>query len=105
MRTPGPKKSTPRRAELAEGGTTPMHGRGDRTKTATTDAAGTQRPSITGQEAKDNPKLAKGGSRQGMFKAQAGGEINDAEWARWEHELIAAGREGRIIGALDLAGR
>jgi hypothetical protein len=33
------------------------------------------------------------------------GEINDAEWARWEHELIAAGREGRIIGALDLAGR
>ena len=33
------------------------------------------------------------------------GQIGDAEWARWEHELVAAGREGRIIGALDLAGR
>ena len=33
------------------------------------------------------------------------GEIGDAEWARWEHELVAAGKEGRILGALDLAGR
>src|SRR5262245_26474712 len=33
------------------------------------------------------------------------GEIGDKEWARWEHELIRAGREGRIQGALDLAGR
>jgi hypothetical protein len=29
------------------------------------------------------------------------GEISDAEWAKWEHELIAAGKEGRIRGALD----
>jgi hypothetical protein len=33
------------------------------------------------------------------------GEIGDEEWARWEHELVAAGREGRILGALDPAGR
>jgi len=33
------------------------------------------------------------------------GEISDAEWAKWEHELIAAGKQGRIRGALDLAGR
>ena len=33
------------------------------------------------------------------------GEIGDAEWARWENELIAAGREGRIRGALEPAGR
>jgi len=33
------------------------------------------------------------------------GQIPDPEWARWEHELVAAGREGRILGALDPAGR
>jgi hypothetical protein len=33
------------------------------------------------------------------------GQIPDPEWARWEVELVAAGREGRIIGALDPAGR
>jgi hypothetical protein len=30
---------------------------------------------------------------------------SDAEWARWEEEIIAAGREGRIAGALDIHGR
>jgi len=29
------------------------------------------------------------------------GEINDQDWLRWEHELVAAGREGRIRGALN----
>jgi hypothetical protein len=33
------------------------------------------------------------------------GQIPDPEWARWEVELVAAGREGRILGALDPAGR
>jgi len=28
------------------------------------------------------------------------GAFNDAEWARWEAEIVAAGREGRIVGAL-----
>jgi hypothetical protein len=32
------------------------------------------------------------------------GQIGDAEWARWEHELIAAGREGRVIAALGIDG-
>src|SRR5262249_35223682 len=32
------------------------------------------------------------------------GKIDDAAWARWEYELIAAGREGRIVGALDIDG-
>src|SRR5262249_20428028 len=29
------------------------------------------------------------------------GQIGDTEWARWEAELVAAGREGRIRGALN----
>jgi hypothetical protein len=29
------------------------------------------------------------------------GEINDQDWLRWEYELVAAGREGRIRGALN----
>ena len=29
------------------------------------------------------------------------GQISDQEWAKWEHELIRAGREGRIRGALN----
>jgi hypothetical protein len=32
------------------------------------------------------------------------GQIGDAEWAKWEHELIRAGREGRIRAALDIDG-
>jgi hypothetical protein len=29
----------------------------------------------------------------------------EQEWARLEHDIIAAGREGRIFGAVDLAGK
>jgi len=32
------------------------------------------------------------------------GQIGDEEWARWEYELVAAGREGRIVGALGVDG-
>ena len=35
-----------------------------------------------------------------MWNLRRQGKINDADWARWEHELIAAGRENRILGAL-----
>ena len=35
-----------------------------------------------------------------MWRLRRKGQINDADWARWEHEIIAAGREGRIAGAL-----
>ena len=33
------------------------------------------------------------------------GKIDDQTWARWEHELCAASREGRIAGGLSLDGR
>jgi hypothetical protein len=36
-----------------------------------------------------------------MASMRRRGQIGDAEWARWEHELVAAGREGRIKGALN----
>lgn len=39
-----------------------------------------------------------------MWNRRRQGKIDDAAWMRWEHELIAAGREGRIIGALDIDG-
>jgi len=39
-----------------------------------------------------------------MWSMRRKGEINDQEWARWEHELVAAGREGRIVGALGIDG-
>ena len=39
-----------------------------------------------------------------MASLRRKGQINDADWAKWERELIAAGREGRIRGALDADG-
>jgi hypothetical protein len=32
------------------------------------------------------------------------GEINDANWAKWEQEIFAAANQGRIAGALDKDG-
>jgi hypothetical protein len=34
-----------------------------------------------------------------MSKLRMQGRINDADWMRWEEEMVAAGREGRIAGA------
>src|SRR5262249_21980019 len=39
-----------------------------------------------------------------MWAKRRKGEINDQDWMRWEYELIAASREGRIIGALNADG-
>ena len=39
-----------------------------------------------------------------MASLRRKGQINDADWARWERELFAAGRERRIRGALDADG-
>jgi hypothetical protein len=39
-----------------------------------------------------------------MARRRQKGLIDDAAWLRWEYELIAAGREGRIVGALDADG-
>ena len=41
---------------------------------------------------------------QEMWNRRRQGKIDDQSWARWEHELIAAGREGRIVGALGIDG-
>jgi hypothetical protein len=51
---------------FAEGGTTPMFGKGDRTVTATEDAAGEQTPGQTSSDSKNDPKYATGGSTK-MF--------------------------------------
>src|SRR6516162_6945155 len=64
------KKSKQLRAEFAEGGDTPMHGRGDRTITAHGDAAVTQKPGRTGHKS-GRGKLTMGGSSHGMFGRQA----------------------------------
>jgi len=65
------KKFTQRRTDFAEGGSTHMHGRGDRTITATPDAAGQQTEGQTSQKSKSNPKFVKGGSPRGMLNEQA----------------------------------
>jgi hypothetical protein len=39
-----------------------------------------------------------------MASLRRQGKIDDQTWARWERELIAAGRERRIRGALDADG-
>ena len=39
-----------------------------------------------------------------MARRRQKGLIDDAAWLRWEYELVAAGREGRIVGALDADG-
>jgi len=48
--------------KFAEGGDTPMFGKGDRTKVATTDAAGEQTSGQTSSDSKNNPKYAEGGA-------------------------------------------
>jgi hypothetical protein len=39
-----------------------------------------------------------------MWARRRKGQISDEAWARWEHELVAAGREGRIRAALGIDG-
>ena len=48
---------------FAAGGRTKMFGKGDRTRTATPDAAGTQTPGQTAMRSRDNLSRAKGGRR------------------------------------------
>src|SRR5262245_42998911 len=56
------KRSTQKNAALAEGGKTSMLGRGDRTKTAPTDAAGKQQPGSTAHKTSSRGSiLAEGG--------------------------------------------
>jgi hypothetical protein len=37
-----------------------------------------------------------------FYKQRRDGHISDADWARREADIVAAGREGRIAGALNL---
>jgi hypothetical protein len=39
-----------------------------------------------------------------MSRRRMKGLVSDADWARWEIEMIAAGREGRITGGLPVHG-
>jgi hypothetical protein len=48
---------------FARGGKTHMLGKRDRTITAMPDAAGAQTPGQTANKSKDNPKFARGGSK------------------------------------------
>jgi len=65
------KKSTPLRADLAEGGSTKMAGKGDRTVTAGPDAAGKQHPGSTAHKtSSDGGRFAYGGDAR-MFPKQA----------------------------------
>jgi len=71
--TAPPKNSTPLRATLAKGGETSMAGKGDRTTTAPTDAAGKQQPGSTAHKTSSRGSaLAEGGKGQGqhMFPKQ-----------------------------------
>jgi hypothetical protein len=66
-----PKKSRPLRADLAEGGDPKMLGKGDRTRTASADAAGTQQAGSTAHKTSSRGStLAEGGSSHGMHKRQ-----------------------------------
>jgi hypothetical protein len=40
-----------------------------------------------------------------LYEKRRKGLFDEQQWARLENEIIAAGREGRIAGALDLNGK
>ena len=58
-------------------------------------------PQRTSRRAPSGPIYTRGQITQ-MATMRRRGQIGDKEWARWEHELITAGRDGRIAGALSL---
>ena len=58
----------------------------------------TSRRAPSGQRIYDRSEITQ------MWNLRRQGKIDDQAWLRWEHELIAAGRDGRIVGALDIDG-
>src|SRR5262249_50602451 len=56
------------------------------------------RTTASGQPIYTRPQI------EAMWARRRQGKISDADWAKWEHELIAAGREGRIVAALNIDG-
>ena len=71
MPTPKPKRSASLRADLAEGGETSMHGKGDRTNTAPEDSAGEQHPGGTAHKTSSRGSMLAEGGGTKMFKRQA----------------------------------
>jgi hypothetical protein len=95
------KKEMQRRREYAEGGSTKMHGKGDRTITASSDAAVTQQPGSTAHKTSARGgKLTMGGSRHGMFPRQA---AEPAVAGKTGKKETAAGSK-RASGGLDEVG-
>jgi hypothetical protein len=64
-------------------------------------AAGPPQATVTGRHVYSRPEIAK------LYAAHQAGAYQgrEADWARQEQDIIAAGREGRVIGAKDVAGR
>ena len=86
------------RAPLAEGGGSRMAGRGDRTTTAASDAAGKQQPGGTGHRTVSRgSKLAEGGA-QHMFPKQAAEPAKAGQTGK--EETLAGSR--RASGGLSL---
>jgi len=56
---------------------------------------------ITGRHVYTRPQIAE------LYKQHRNGAYagREADWNRLENDIIAAGREGRVIGAKDVAGR
>jgi len=56
---------------------------------------------VSGQTIYTRPQIAElyRLHRQGAYRG------HEAEWARQEADIIAAGREGRVVGAKNIAGR
>jgi hypothetical protein len=70
-------KKSPKQADFAKGGNTPMFGKGDRTTTAPKDAAGTATPGETYKDPTDSgSKFAAGGS--GKMFGYAGAQPAEA---------------------------
>jgi hypothetical protein len=94
------KKEAQRGAVYSRGGDMPMHGKGDRTRAATADAAGEQTPGRTSQKSKTNPPAAEGGSSRRMFPRQAAEPAMAGKTGKKE---TAAGSK-RASGGLDEVG-
>jgi hypothetical protein len=96
-----PKRSAQKGATYAEGGSTQMLGKGDRTITAASDAAVTQQPGSTAHKTSARGgKLTMGGSRHGMFPRQAAEPAAAGQTGR---EKTLAGSK-RASGGLDATG-
>jgi hypothetical protein len=66
-------------------------------------ASASPSPQRTSRASSDKPIYTRSQISQ-MWTMRRRGEIGDEEWARWENELVAAAREGRVRGALNIDG-